>query len=449
MRKTRIILFLTTVLVSVISSASDRLLNAALSAPEWLSIKGESRIRYEHLDEQFRVGLNGSDQGLFWRTNLHAEAKLGGASLVGELLDARQILGVADEGSPLGTSTVNPLDVLQAYVSVPTGRFLSLDAGAVKVGRFTMNVGSRRFVSRNSTRNTINSYAGIDWQGRDKSQNTWRAFYTSPVQRRVDGDPLNNRGKTDQILRDVSFWGLYFSPKKERINSEWYLFGLNEEDDTNQATADRELYTLGARFWKKPEVNQWDFQIETAYQWGSSHRSRSNNITQDNSAYFIHTEVGYQFDSPTAPRLIFEYDYVTGDADADDNETESFDTLFGSRRFDFGPTATFGPFVRNNLSAPGIRVQWQPSSRSKAHVFVRGFWLASDEDGVRAARITAEQAGSDRYVGTQLAARWQWNAIPNRLKFDISAAYLNAGDVLHNVDKNDSTFVYTAATFLF
>ncbi|MCE2027011.1 alginate export family protein [Sessilibacter corallicola] len=433
---------------STYTHASERLLNDVLNSPEWFSITGESRIRFEHLDEQYRAGLEGSDQGLYLRTNLLAEAKFDNFSLVGELLDSRQLFDIADEGSPLSTSTVNPLDVLQAYVEVPTDNFLP-GKGSVKVGRFTMNIGSRRFVSRNGTRNTINSYAGIDWQWKDSSNNTWRAFYTSPVQRRVDGDPLDNEAKTDQIQEEVDFWGLYFSPNSGRLNSEWYVFGLDEDDDVNQPTANRELYTVGGRIWKKPAPNQWDYQIESAYQWGDSNASRSSDVELDNSAYFIHTEIGYSFDHPKSPQLIFQYDYVSGDKDADDNDTESFDTLFGSRRFDFGPTATFGPFVRNNLSTPGVRFKWKPSDNTRAHILLRGFWLASDEDGLRAAGISNAEGESENYIGTQLAVRWRWNAIPNRLKFDVSAAYLDAGDLLENAGQNDATFVYTAATFVF
>jgi hypothetical protein len=436
-------------LTSTHSQASERLLNSTLNTPQWLSISGETRIRFEHLDEQYRAGIDGGDQGLFLRTNLLAQAKFNNLSIVGELLDSQQIFDVADEGSPLSSSTVNPLDLLQAYIEIPTDTFLPGNGGYVKVGRFTMNVGSRRFVSRNGTRNTINSYAGVDWQWQDSNNNTWRAFYTSPVQRRIDGDPLDNQAKTDQIQEEVNFWGLYFSPKKGNLNSEWYLFGLDEDDDTNQLTANRELYTAGGRIWKKPAANQWDYQIESAYQWGTSNTSRTSDVEQDNSAFFVHSEIGYSFDHPKSPQLIFQYDYVTGDEDANDTDTESFDTLFGSRRFDFGPTAVFGPFVRNNLSTPGVRLKWKPSDNTRAHILVRGFWLASDEDGLRAAGISNGEGESENYVGTQLAVRWRWNAIPNRLKFDITAAYLNAGSLLENAGQNDATYVYTAATFVF
>ncbi|HAO88922.1 MAG TPA: hypothetical protein DCR00_08355, partial [Gammaproteobacteria bacterium] len=67
-----------------------------------------------------------------------------------------------DSGSPLDSFFANPLDILQANVTVPIANvFSESDRGFIKVGRFTMDQGSRRFVARNRFRNTINSFAGV------------------------------------------------------------------------------------------------------------------------------------------------------------------------------------------------------------------------------------------------------------------------------------------------
>ena len=39
---------------------------------EWLKLSFEQQSRMQHLDEQFRAGVDGSDQGFEWRT-LQAE----------------------------------------------------------------------------------------------------------------------------------------------------------------------------------------------------------------------------------------------------------------------------------------------------------------------------------------------------------------------------------------
>ncbi|NBC20301.1 MAG: hypothetical protein GVY06_04545, partial [Alphaproteobacteria bacterium] len=88
-------------------------LDRAVNAPDWLTLAGESRMRYESLDGQFRAGRDGSDQLLAFRSLLRVEADTGPVSFALELQDSRTYLG--DAGTPLSSSFVNPLDVLQLH----------------------------------------------------------------------------------------------------------------------------------------------------------------------------------------------------------------------------------------------------------------------------------------------------------------------------------------------
>ncbi|MFZ4122344.1 MAG: hypothetical protein ACOYKM_11850 [Caulobacterales bacterium] len=87
-------------------------LEEVLSAPDWLSIRGETRARYETLSGQFRARGTGGDQILVFRTLALGEADTGPITLGLELQDSRAYLD--DSGTPLTTTIVNPLDVLQA-----------------------------------------------------------------------------------------------------------------------------------------------------------------------------------------------------------------------------------------------------------------------------------------------------------------------------------------------
>jgi len=40
---------------------------------EWLKLSFEQQSRMQHLNEQFRAGVDGSDQGFEWRNLLKAE----------------------------------------------------------------------------------------------------------------------------------------------------------------------------------------------------------------------------------------------------------------------------------------------------------------------------------------------------------------------------------------
>ena len=417
--------------------------------PDWLSISGETRLRYEQLDGQFRVGREGSDQGLFLRTSVLAKADFKQVAVVAELLDSRHILNIADEGSPLSTSTINPLDLLQTYVELPNHHWSAGAEGALKLGRFTMEFGSERLITRNGTRNTINSFAGADWQWQDGSGHQWRAFYTAPVQRRIDGQALDNEAKTDQVLNKVRFWGFSVSPKAETVNSQYYWLGLKERDDTNQATANRDINTAGARLWLEPTPHNWFYELETAYQWGEVNSSRSSTTRLDHAAYFAHAAFGYAVDHPSAPTVALHLDYISGDKNGDDSKSQTFDTLYGARRDDFGPTGIYGPVVRANLSAAGVFLTLKPTANTRARLLLQGYWLASDNDGLRAAGIDQASEGTGRYVGNQVAGRWRWTTLQNALTVDVTAAYLAAGEVLAGEDKGDTRYAYLAATYKF
>ncbi|MEO0712760.1 MAG: alginate export family protein, partial [Pseudomonadota bacterium] len=118
-----------------------------IDKPNWLTLSGEARIRYESLGEQFRAGGSGGDQLLAMRTLLLAEAETGTWTLGIEMQDSRTYLD--DDGTPLSSSFVNTLEPLQLYAK------RDAFGGTLKLGRQTLDIASRRFVERNDFRNTI------------------------------------------------------------------------------------------------------------------------------------------------------------------------------------------------------------------------------------------------------------------------------------------------------
>ena len=143
------------------------------------SLSGTTRWRYEALDGQFRAGFGGSDQAISGRTLIQAEYDAGGWVFGGELIDSRVYLD--DDGSPLSTSMVNTVDILQAYIRRPFT--LNGAPAQLQAGRFTLDVGSRRFMARNGFRNTINAFTGVNFTAEKIAG--WRvtAFHVSPVRR--------------------------------------------------------------------------------------------------------------------------------------------------------------------------------------------------------------------------------------------------------------------------
>lgn len=92
---------------------------AQSETPDWLSIHGESRVRYQSTQNQFRVNRSGGDQLLLFRTLVDIKADTGPITFGLELQDSRAYLDYS--GTPLTSSTFGPLT--PANLSAPGVRF--------------------------------------------------------------------------------------------------------------------------------------------------------------------------------------------------------------------------------------------------------------------------------------------------------------------------------------
>lgn len=429
-----------------------RLANLNLT-PDWLSISGQHRSRYETLNNQYRANRSGGDQALLFRTNVKAELDFETIRLGLEMMDSRAAL--ADAGTPLTTTEVNPLELLQAYVDIPVENlFIDNSKASLKAGRLTMDIGSRRFVARNRYRNTINAFTGVDFQWQDASQQQFRAFFTFPIQRRVHGNILDNDARFDKEHSEVRFWGAYYAPSTlpwgKRNKGEIYFLGLNEKDVPGEwATRNRDLYTLVTRLYSTPKVESYYYDVESAIQFGESRSSTTATTDLNHVAYFVHLEAGYNFNASWNPQLLFQYDFASGDEALNDDDNNRFDTLYGARRFEFGPTSIYGAFARSNLSSPGLRLKLEPGKTITSFIALRGYWLASDSDSWTTARISNVGSQSDSYIGTQVEARIRWDVVPKNVRLETGAALLFAGDLMNNTGKTDTSYFYSQLVLSF
>jgi hypothetical protein len=416
------------------------------------------RVRYETLDGQFRAGKTGSDQILNFRTFLKFDIDLPRWDATVEFEDSRQQL--ADEGTLLSTGIVNPFELLQANVTWSGKDWLIAGSkSTLTTGRMTMDVGSRRFVARNRFRNTRNAFTGIDWVLKLDQDQTFRAFYTLPVMRKPSDFRalLDNEVKWDQEYSEIRFWGLYYEKKNLPASGigELYLYGLDEDDNEDIATKNRNLLTPGLRYCRKPHTGQFDYEVEATLQWGTTRaNTKATNTTDlDVFAEFIHISAGYSFDTAWKPRLVLQYDYASGDKDPTDGDFEGFDTLYGIGRFELCPTGVYGPVGRNNLSTPGFHLFMSPGKRTKLMIAYRYFWLASAKDAWAKAKVADPSGASGNDLGSQIEFRLTWDAIPGNLKTEIGGAYFNMGRFAESVPNatsaDETTYGYVQATVQF
>lgn len=411
-------------------------LHDALKLPKWLSVSVEQRTRYETMDGRFNASGKGGDQQIPLQTDLWLQANLGAFKIGAEFMDSRA-LG-ADSGSGVNNTHADQADFLQGYLAWADQNFLYSGIGAeVVAGRQTLNLGSRRLIARNAMRNTINNFTGLKLRLIDYDKWQFNGFVTIPVNRY----PTTSTEILDEIQdfdeEDTHTWFsggiLEVSNLFWNINSELYLYHLDEGDSQRNLTRNRRYFTPGMRFYLKPKKDQFDFQTETIGQFGTvrATTAATDGLDQQHSAWYQHLDVGFTFDIPWSPRLGLEYDYASGDHDPNDNKDQRFDTLYGARRFEFGATGIYGAFARSNINTPAYRITAAPRSDVQLGLSHRFFWLAEDKDGWTttgtATTMLRDRSGrTNNFIGQQLemTARWDFNS---SLNFETGWAHLFKG----------------------
>ncbi len=393
----------------------------ALHLPDWIDLGLENRTRFESYDHPWRasqaIGNGRTDAQIALRSRLRVG--LGGSGpfrFLFEGQDSRAYLN-GDPGDFRNATNINEFDILQLFGSFTLNNVMGTGLRTdFHFGRMTMDFGSRRLIARNAFRNTVNSFDGFHWQV--SQGETWRlrAFVVEPV--------IRDDVRLDQQHSALFFWGTYLENRLlPWFQVDAYYLGLNDRRGSN--IADHRTYsTFGGRLYKDPRPGEPDYEIETTWQIGSRG-------VADHFAYLQHVDLGYTFNISWRPRLLFHFDYASGDRQPGDSQDEGFDSLFGARRWEYGPTGIWGPFFRTNLISPGWRVVVTPTKDSIVQVKHRVWYLAQSRDffGNNGLRDVTGQAGTS--LGHDVELQAQWALSPN-LDFDVGYVHWFKGSYFDN-----------------
>ncbi len=144
---------------SALAQASDHPLHKLLGAPDDLTITASERVRIEGLDGQFRPNAAPDDVLLSFRTTLAIDYHPGPLFVGAEIWDVRGYL--ESSRSSTGTGEINAFEPVQAYGGYDMGSVFGVGTESrLTFGRFTQDLGARRFIARQRFRNTTNSFTG-------------------------------------------------------------------------------------------------------------------------------------------------------------------------------------------------------------------------------------------------------------------------------------------------
>ncbi len=418
---------------------------------EW-SVSGEQRTRYERLDRQFRPALDPSDRVLALRTRVRVAARWPQWGFDAELMDSRALLN--DSGSTVNGSIVNTLEPIQLMASRSWSMAREGSQSVLRVGRMTFDLGTRRLIARNAYRNTVNSFLGTEWSWQGTQERGARVFYLVPMRTLPTSRAalLDNDPELDRSAGDTRILGLHYHfpilSGEHRLELYWLDFDADASRDR------REFVTVGVRFYRPSASGRWHYELEAIGQSGDSSATVDGEWRDglDHSASLYHVDLGYSFALPWAPIVTVRYDRASGDDDPSDMRNERFDTLFGARRFDFGPTGIYGPFARANIEALGVRAALRPARRWRAMLEYRAFELASSRDAWTTAELRDQSGAAGDQLGRQLEVSINWSAIAGRLELETGAAYFRKGsfiDLTAPEVAQDSRYHYVSITTSF
>jgi len=357
------------------------------------------------------------------RTRLHADLWYRDqVRLFAEGIDARSF---GQEKSPLNID-VNHTDILNLFADIKVAN-LKDGKAYVRVGRQELLYGSQRLIST------------LDWANSRRTFQGVKTFWHSP---KFDLDafwvrPMNPAAKYQTKLdtwdENRDFYGLWGTYKPQRGHfSDLYFLTL--DDNRNRAVGPifnnvtgGTVYTVGSRY--AGNTNQFLYELEGMYQFGQSY-NRSL-IATDISAGAVASGVGYQFAKlPMNPQLWLRYDYASGDKNAWDGQTNTFNQLFPFGHYYLGFLDRVG---RQNIHDFNAQMTLNPQPWFTFIAQYHRFFLANSHDALYNAAGQAYrwdptgQAGRD--VGSELDLRF--NIHVNRHQ-DVLLGYskLWAGDFI-------------------
>ena len=426
----------------------------ALAQTDGLSLSGSVRARYEVLDGQARAGL-AQDIDLFsLRTVIGADYRSGPLHLGAELWDSRAWGGRPGDG--IGTGEVNTLEPVQAYVALDMGALLGCGSkSAVQLGRFMLNMGSRRLIAADDYRNTTNGYSGARIDISTARGGSASLIYVLPQMRRPDSESavLDNRGGLDRESTDLRLWGGYAAQKLSRGTMvELGYFGLAERDMPGRPTRNRHLHSVSLRLMRDPAPARLDYEVEGIWQMGRVRAGTASGAAPlDVAAWFAHADLGYSLPGALNARLSAEVDYASGDRRG--GGYGRFDTLFGMRRADFAPAGIFAQTGRANILTPGLRMEMAPGKWLDLTANWHPMWLASRTDAFSTTGVRDATGRSGRFAGHMVDSRARWWAVPKRLRAELNANWIAKGRFLTQAPNapraGDVHYIALAMTALF
>ncbi len=404
----------------------------------WASFGAEVRIRGEYWRNfNFLNGSAGDDELVLSRVLAHVDLYVG--DHLRAFVEGKSALA-SDRDLPGGrrTSDVNALDLQNAFVEFDAelGEDAHLTLGA---GRHEWQFGRGRIVGYSNFSNSSRSTDGFYGVFRHDDLTLTGLWARQPLTQKYRFDD-GNGGRTIYGVYGEYAYACEFAAGQ--VDAYW--LGLERPSASfNGDSGEERRQTLGLRIAGKLADAPFDYEVETAWQFGEVGEA-------DARAYYIALELGYTFkDVWATPRVYGTFDMGSGDDDAGDGDVETWSTGLAAAHSALGITDMVG---RQNIIDTSLGVSFTPHKKWKVAGEVHHFQRQSTSDAMydSGGRVLFAGSASDaRELGQELLLRVTFKAT-EQLTFNLGAAHFIAGEFIDEAGGADSMqFVYLEGTWKF
>lgn len=344
----------------------------------------------------------------------------------------------------------------QTWVSLGNAREFPLTLIA---GRQELIYGEQRLVG------------AADWLNIGRTFDAVKLRYTAPafwIDGFVSQPVIPDKYEFDESDSHDRFSGIYAFSKTLVPFQETQLYFLSRNVDQRPTTeqydklyplaSPRDIYTIGARVKSLPAaLGNWDYEAEAAGQFGRF-KSSNSSPSLERQAFAVHAAGGYILPNAAwSPRLGLEYNYASGDRDANDRTHGTFDNLFPSNHGLYG---IMDFFALQNLHDLRLSSSVKPIKGLLVKLDLHGFWLADTHDYFYQANGVPRTTGgyginpsAGNYVGAELDLTASYR-IARYASVEGGYGHFFAGDYVKDSlaghgGAEDADFLYAQMTFNF
>ena len=413
----------------------DRIKHIGLSddGTVYLSLGGQLRARGESWNGTLFRETGDDDTFVLGRLLLHADLHLNKHLRV--FVQGKSALAT-DRDLPGGRRTLE-LDEAALQNGFIQGTAPLGDTGhlVVRAGRQELLLGKQRLVSPLDWANSRRTFDGVTAA---VHSGNWTATAIAAHIVTI------RKYESNSADESVDLHGIYATRRSDgpEPNLDVYWLRLDDKEASFQeAAAEEERDTFGARAWNAYADLGVDWELEATYQTGEIGSG-------DIDAYAAMAQVGWRpADLATRPRFEIGFDYASGDSDPDDDDAETFNQLFPLGHAFLGFIDIVG---RQNIMDARANVALTPCEATKLRLDIHQFWRADRDDALYNAGggvVRAGDKGDSKDVGTEidltLSRRFDVHAVAT-----VGYSHFFAGDFIDESGPSEDTdFAYISLQY--